>query len=128
MADQFVIADIVRILDARVLCGEHRLDRAVHSAFCSDLMSDVLAFVNEKTVLITGIINPQVIRTAEMLDIRCLIFVRGKVPGEAVLEQARELGITVLATGDSAFTSCGKLYAAGLRGVSIEWPESEDKT
>ena len=79
------IADMVSILDARVLCGENRLDRTVYSAFCSDLMSDVLAFVNEKTVLITGIINPQVIRTAEMLDIRCLVFVRGKEPGEQVL-------------------------------------------
>ena len=128
MADTMTINDIVRILDARVLCGEHRLDRVVYSAFCSDLMSDVLAFVNEKTVLITGIINPQVIRTAEMLDIRCLIFVRGKVPGDMVLEQAKELGITVLAGKDSAFTTCGKLYAAGLRGVSIEWPESEEKT
>ncbi len=121
------IADMVSILDARVLCGENRLDRTVHSAFCSDLMSDVLAFVNEKTVLITGIINPQVIRTAEMLDIRCLVFVRGKEPGEAVLEQAKELGITVLAASDSAFTTCGKLYEAGLRGVAIEWPESEEK-
>ena len=122
------VSDIVSILDARVLCGENRLDRTVYSAFCSDLMSDVLAFVNEKTVLITGIINPQVIRTAEMLDIRCLIFVRGKEPGEMVMEQAKELGITVLTTGDAAFTTCGKLYQAGLRGVAIEWPESEDKT
>ena len=128
MADNMTINDIVRILDARVLCGEHRLDRVVYSAFCSDLMSDVLAFVNEKTVLITGIINPQVIRTAEMLDIRCLIFVRGKTPNEMVLDQARELGITVLTTKDSAFTSCGKLYAEGLRGVAIQWPESEGAT
>ncbi|MBR5230710.1 MAG: hypothetical protein IKW00_00485 [Clostridia bacterium] len=119
------IADMVSVIDAKVLCGEHRLDRTVHSAFCSDLMSDVLAFVNEKTVLITGIINPQVIRTAEMLDIRCMIFVRGKIPPEAVLSQARDLGITVLATADSAFTTCGKLYEAGLRGVAIQWPESE---
>lgn len=122
------IQDMMKVISARVLCGENRLDRTVYSAFCSDLMSDVLAFVNEKTVLITGIINPQVIRTAEMLDIRCLIFVRGKTPGEAVLEQARELGITVLTTGDSAFTVCGKLYEAGLRGVAIEWPESEEQT
>lgn len=122
------IADMVSILDARVLCGENRLDRTVYSAFCSDLMSDVLAFVNEKTVLITGIINPQVIRTAEMLDIRCLVFVRGKTPGDMVLEQAKELGITVLTTADSAFSTCGKLYQAGLRGVAIEWPESEDET
>lgn len=121
------IQDMVKVLSARVLCGENRLDRTVHSAFCSDLMSDVLAFVNEKTVLITGIINPQVIRTAEMLDIRCLIFVRGKVPGDMVLEQAKDLGITVLTTGDSAFTTCGKLYMAGLRGVAIEWPESEEQ-
>lgn len=121
------IADMVSVLNARVLCGEHRLDRQVQSAFCSDLMSDVLAFVNEKTVLITGIINPQVIRTAEMLDIRCLIFVRGKTPSEDVMEQAKELGITILATGDSAFATCGKLYEAGLRGVAIEWPESGEK-
>jgi len=127
MAENLTIQDIVHILNASVLCGEHRLDRTVYSAFCSDLMSDVLAFVNEKTVLITGIINPQVIRTAEMLDIRCLIFIRGKTPGENVLEQAKDLGITVLTCHDSAFTACGKLYEAGLRGVAIEWPESEDK-
>ena len=62
-----------------------------------------------------------------MLDIRCLVFVRGKEPPEMVLEQAKELGITVLTAADSAFTTCGKLYAAGLRGVAIEWPESEEK-
>ena len=122
------IADMVNVLNARILCGEDRLETKVYTACCSDLMSDVLAFVNEKTVLITGIINPQVIRTAEMLDIRCLIFVRGKEPGEQVLSQAKELGITVLTTGDAAFTTCGKLYQAGLRGVAIEWPESEDET
>ena len=121
------LSEVKEILNAEVVAGEEFLDREVKSAFGSDLMSDVLAFVNEKTVLITGIINPQVIRTAEMLDIRCLVFVRGKEPPEMVLEQAKELGITVLTAADSAFTTCGKLYAAGLRGVAIEWPESEEK-
>ena len=122
------IREIKDMLDAEVLCCEELLDTEVYSACCSDMMSDVLAYVKDQGVLLTGLINPQVIRTAEMLDIRCLIFVRGKTPSEMVLDQARELGITVLTTKDSAFTSCGKLYAEGLRGVAIEWPESEGAT
>ena len=120
------IADMVRVLHARVLCGGERLDTPAYTACCSDLMSDVLAFVNEKTVLITGLTNPHVLRTADMLDLKCLVFVRGKVPGEDILEQADEQGLVVLTTKVTAFTACGLLYQAGLRGVPIEWPESED--
>ena len=120
------IADMVRVLHARVLCGEERIETPVFTACCSDLMSDVLAFVNEKTVLITGLTNPHVLRTADMLDLKCLVFARGKVPGEEILEQAEEQNLVVLTTGETAFTACGLLYEAGLRGVPIEWPESED--
>ena len=120
------IADMVRILHARVLCGEERIETPVFTACCSDLMSDVLAFVNEKTVLITGLTNPHVLRTADMLDLKCLVFARGKVPGEEILEQADEQGLVVITTKETAFTACGLLYTAGLRGVPIEWPESED--
>ena len=119
------IADMVNVLHAKVLCGEDRLETPVHTACCSDLMSDVLAFVNEKTVLITGLANPHVRRTADMLDLKCLVYARGKVPGEDILEQAAEQGLVVIATGETAFTACGLLYEAGLRGVPIEWPESE---
>ena len=119
------IKDMVNILHARVLCGEERLDTPVYTACCSDLMSDVLAFVNEKTVLITGLANPHVLRTADMLDLKCLVYVRSKVPNEEIIEQADEQGLAVIATRETAFTACGLLYQAGLRGVPIQWPESE---
>lgn len=122
------IADMVRILNARVLLGEDKLDTPVYTACCSDLMSDVLAFVDEKTVLITGLTNPHVVRTSEMLDLKCLVFARGKVPTEDILESADEQGLVVLTTRLTAFTACGMLYEAGLRGVPVpnEW-NSEDK-
>ncbi len=122
------IKDMVDILHARVLCGEERLDTPVYTACCSDLMSDVLAFVNEKTVLITGLANPHVLRTADMLDLKCLVYVRSKVPNDEIIEQADEQGLAVIATRETAFTACGLLYSAGLRGVPIEWPESEEAT
>ena len=122
------IKDMVNILHARVLCGEERLDTPVYTACCSDLMSDVLAFVNEKTVLITGLANPHVLRTADMLDLKCLVYVRSKVPNDEIIEQADEQGLAVIATRETAFTACGLLYSAGLRGVPIEWPESEEAT
>ena len=122
------IKDMVDILHARVLCGEERLDTPVYTACCSDLMSDVLAFVNEKTVLITGLANPHVLRTADMLDLKCLVYVRSKVPNEEIIEQADEQGLAVIATRETAFTACGLLYQAGLRGVPIQWPESEEGT
>ena len=88
-------------------------------------MSDVLAFVNEKTVLITGLTNPHVIRTADMLDLKCLVFARGKVPTDDILAQAQTQGLCVITTPVTAFTACGLLYEAGLRGVPIQWPKEE---
>lgn len=120
------IADLIPVLHAKVLTGEGRLNKDVNTACCSDLMSDVLAFVNEKTVLITGLTNPHVMRTANMLELKCLIFVRGKTPTAEMLAQADEQELVVLSTRETAFTACGLLYQAGLRGVSLEWPESED--
>ena len=113
------VTQMARLLSAKTLIEGHFKDQEITSAFCSDLMSDVLAFVNENTVLITGLTNPHVIRTSEMLDLKCIVFVRGKVPGEDVIEEAEELGITVLSTEMTAFTSCGMLYEAGLRGLTI---------
>ena len=100
------IRDILNLLDARVLCGEELLDGEVNSAFGCDMMSDVLAFVKEQAVLITGLCNPQVVRTAEMMDMRCIVFVRGKNPPEEVVSLAKESGIV---TGFAFFggTLCG---------------------
>ncbi|MBQ8952829.1 MAG: hypothetical protein IJ048_01830 [Clostridia bacterium] len=122
------IEDMVRVLSARVLRGEDKLDTPVYTACCSDLMSDVLAFVDEKTVLITGLTNQHVIRTSEMLDLKCLVFVRGKVPTDDILDSAEEQGLVVITTKMTAFSACGLLYEAGLRGVPVplSWG-TEDK-
>ncbi len=112
------ISELIGILDARVLCGGDSLDQEVTTACGSDLMSDVLAFVKGKTVLITGLTNVHVVRTAEMLDIHCIVFARGKVPGGDVLQEAEDIGIVVLTTRHTTFTTCGLLYEAGLRGNS----------
>ena len=110
------IADMVSVLHARVLCGEERLATPVYTACCSDLMSDVLAFVNEKTVLITGLTNHHVLRTAEMLDIAMVVFVRGKVPPQEVCKLAEERDMVIMSTKNTMFESCGILYENGLKG------------
>ena len=111
------IREVMEIVDGKVLIGEERLDTRVDTACGSDLMSDVLAFVKEKTVLITGLINPHVLRTAEMLDITCIVFSRGKMPSEEMLEMAEEIGITVISSPLTTYTACGELYIHGLPGT-----------
>lgn len=111
--------EVQQILATRVLVGEEFLDREVRSACGSDMMSDVLAFSKDHSVLLTGLCNPQVIRTAEMLDIVCIIFVRGKMPDETMLEMARERELIVMATGHRMFSACGMLYQAGLGGGAV---------
>ena len=110
------IADMVSVLHARVLCGEERLATPVYTACCSDLMSDVLAYVKDQAVLVTGLNNPQVVRTADMMDMICIVFVRGKKPDGAILQLAVDRGIAVLATKLPMFAACGLLYEKGLRG------------
>lgn len=114
------IETIAKLLDAKVLCGEDLLSCDVKSACGSDMMSDVLAFVKEQAVLLTGLVNPQVVRTAEMMDMRCIVFVRGKIPQEDVVELAKEAGIAVLTTNERMFTACGALYQNGLRGGELK--------
>lgn len=110
------IQDVRDILQAEMLCGEELLNKKVHSACGADMMSDVLAFVKDQSVLLTGLINPQVVRTAEMMDIVCIVFVRGKQPDENVVELAKERGIVLMKTERRMFTACGRLYEHGLRG------------
>lgn len=113
------VKDAMNVLGARVLVGEEHLDREVLSACGSDMMSDVLAFSKDHSILLTGLCNPQVIRTAEMLDIVCIIFVRGKKPDELTLKMAKERDLIVLGTGHRMFSACGMLYEAGLHGGAV---------
>ncbi len=108
--------EIKEILSAEVVCGDDMLDREVTSAFGSDMMSDVLAFAKADSLLLTGLVNPQTIRTALMLDMQGIVFVRAKKLSEEVISLAKESGIVVLSTNYRMFETCGKLYAKGLKG------------
>ena len=113
------IRKIVELLNAKVLCGEDHLDGIVNSACGCDMMSDVLAFVKEQAVLLTGLCNPQVVRTAMMMDMRCIVFVRGKKPNEDVIKLADDAGLVVLTTDERMYVACGKLYVNGLSGGGL---------
>ena len=89
------IREIMKLLDAQVLCCEDALDSEVVDAFSCDMMSDVLAFATNESLLITGLLNPQVVRTAMMLDMRCIVFVCGKIPTPEIISLARENGIVL---------------------------------
>lgn len=114
------ISEIANLIGATYCAGSQNADLEIHCGFACDMMSDVLAFVKNQSVLITGLINPQVIRTAEMMDIPCIVIVRGKLPTELMIELAEERGITILSTSLRAFAVCGILYSNGLEAESGE--------
>ena len=108
--------ELITLLEARLLCGSPTNPHDFSSAFAGDMMS-VLAYGQGQSLLLTGLLNQQVIRTAEMLDMHCIVFVRGKVPSPEVLALAEEKDIAVLSTEYGMFAACGLLYRAGLQGV-----------
>lgn len=114
-----LLSDVKSILNAEVLSGEDAAaleQKDIHTACGCDLMSDVLAFVKDQSLLLTGLINSQVIRTAEMMDIVAICFVRGKTPTDEVIELAREKNITLMHTSYPLYLACGRLYEKGLGG------------
>ena len=120
------IREIAEVLEAEWVCGEDYADQEIRYAFASDMMSDVLAYVELETILLTGLISSQAVRTAEMLDIPCLVFVRGKKPQEETVRRAKALGLCGLMTKCSMFEACGRLYAAGLNGIELAGGGAED--
>lgn len=110
------ISNVISVLNAKILSETIDVNHNVETVCGSDMMSDVLAFIKKDALLLTGLNNLQVIRTAEMLDVVCLIFVRGKIPSPEMVKKADELGIYVLSTELTMFDACGVLYEAGLRG------------
>lgn len=110
------IKKVQSLLDAELLHGDQYLEEDIDFAFSSDMMSDVLAYADEHSILITGLCNPQVVRTAEMLDIICIVFVRSKMPSQDIIDLANEKGIVILKTAHGMFTTCGILYSNGLLG------------
>ncbi len=93
------------------------MDIELTCAFAADLMSDILVFAKPQMLMITGLVNLQAVRTAEMSDLPAILFVRGKYPQESILDLAREIGIGVLISPYTMYETCGLLYAAGLPGL-----------
>ena len=112
------IREAMEATHATLVCGEDRLDEEIHSACGSDMMSDVLAYVKDQAILLPGLCNLQVIRTAEMMDMKCVLFVRDKKPTEEMISLAQDAGIAVMTTGHRMFMACCLLYEAGLHGGS----------
>lgn len=106
---------IKEILEADVITCEDKLEETIVEAVsAADMMSEVLAYSHEHSVLLTGLITPQVVRTAQMMDLSGVVFVRAKVPHEETVKLARDLGIPLLVTKDLLYTACGKLFAKGI--------------
>ncbi len=111
------IRELVEVLEGRILVDNHDGDTEFNQAGAADLMSDVLAFGNEGMVLMTGLTNPQSVRTAEMAGVEVIVFVRDKTPPPETLELARESGVTIITTGYTMYEACGRVYKAGLPGL-----------
>lgn len=111
------LRDIATVLNATTSCGAARLDDEVEMGYSSDLMSDVLTLDTDNLILITGLVNLQAIRTAEMADIRAIVFVRNKKATEQMIELALENGMVILESPYSLFKSSGLLFQAGLKPI-----------
>jgi predicted transcriptional regulator len=110
------LQEIKELLGCEVLCCEEMLGSEIKTAFAADLLSDVLAYANKGTLLLTGITNQQVVRTAEMLELLGIVFVRGKRPETETITLATAKGIPMMTTKYILFEACGRLYKKGLRG------------
>jgi predicted transcriptional regulator len=112
------LAEVQNVLQSQIICGGECLDSEVVTACGSDLMSDVLVFSKERTLLLTGLTNIQVIRTAEVGDLAAIVFVRGKRPGPEVVQMAQLKGIPLMVTELSMYEACGLVYSCGVKGCS----------
>jgi predicted transcriptional regulator len=123
---------VLEAVEGKVVSKNVDLDQEVKMGCGSDLMSDVLAFTHEGTLLMSGLTNPQVVRTAEMADIKAIVFVRGKIPPPETIALAEEKGIPLLASKYTMFETCGRIFAAGLPSCGLfeltlrRWREAFD--
>lgn len=113
------LREIIHILEGKMVSDHADLDRDIPCAAGADLMSDVLAFGRAGAVLLTGLTNPQVVRTAEMADMAAIVFVRGKVPPPETIALAKEKGIPLITAPYTLFEMCGRLYKRGMASCDL---------
>lgn len=121
------LKDVVQIIEGKVLTRAANLGREVEGGCGADLMSDVLASVQPQAVLLTGLCNPQVVRTAQMADVAAIVFVRGKTPTQDMIDLANEEQIPLITAPYGMFEVCGRLYSAGLSSLErriVDAPDS----
>lgn len=115
--------ELAELINAEVILSDKALSEiTIPSGYACDLMSDVLAFCSPGSLLLTGLTNIQIVRTAQMLDIPAIVFVRGKIPLEETVALAKENGIPLLLTRYSLYETCGILYAKGLKPSYVPQP------
>lgn len=113
------LGDVLSIIEGKMISKDVDMDMEIQMGCGADLMSDVLSFTHEGTLLMSGLTNPQVVRTAEVAGINAIVFVRGKMPPEETITLAEERGIPILASKYTMFETCGRLYKAGLASCGL---------
>ena len=111
------LSEICEILQATVKTGSDKMEMEIDCGAASDLMSDILRFPKEQTILITGLCTTQIVRTAVIAGLMAVVVVRGKEPDEEMIQQARENDLPLLCTHLNMFSSCGRLYSNGLKPI-----------
>jgi predicted transcriptional regulator len=113
------LGEVLAAVEGKPISEDIDLDMEVQMGCGADLMSDVLAFTHEGTLLMSGLTNPQVVRTAEMAGIKAIIFVRGKIPPAETISLAREKGIPLMASKYTMFETCGRIFQTGLPSCGL---------
>ena len=113
------LSDLSKAIEGTILVSPEE-DVEIDCAYCADLLSDVLALTEGRTTLITGLVNPQVIRVAEILNVVAVVFVRGKRPAKSAIDYAQELGIPIVTTEKTMFETCGLMFSYGVEGCAVQ--------
>lgn len=111
------IKKIMELTDAKCVCGDPESDFEVKYGFACDLMSDVLILDAEQLLLVTGLCNIQTIRTAEMSDVKCILFVRDKKATQDMVGLAGQNGIVLLESPYSMFRAVSALAREGVEAI-----------
>jgi predicted transcriptional regulator len=120
------LAEIVKIIDGTVFNSNQNLEMEIKGGCGADLMSDVLASVQPDAILLTGLCNPQVVRTAQMADVQAIIFVRGKQPNKETIQLAEQEEMPLISSPYGMFELCGRLYQAGLPSLETNMQHTND--
>lgn len=120
------LTEIISLIDGTVFSSHTNLNVEIKGGCGADLMSDVLASVQPDAILLTGLCNPQVVRTAQMADVRAIIFVRGKQPTKDTIQLAEQEQLPLISSPFGMFELCGRLFRAGLPSLETDMQQAKN--